>query len=165
MIGTTSRAVAAGMMTFVCAGALATAQGRGVEPAPSTIAYDPALYQALRYRELGPFRGGRSTAVSGVAGEPFTFYMGNAGGLWKTRNAGQTWTNVSDGFFETSSIGAVAVADSDANVVYAGTGQATLRGNVTTGLGVYRSTDAGRTWRSVGLRTVSTRATAITNGS
>jgi photosystem II stability/assembly factor-like uncharacterized protein len=121
---------------------------------PARVAVDPLLYQALRYRELGPFRGGRSTAVAGVPTAPFTFYMGNSGGLWKTTNAGQSWTNVSDGQFETSSVGAIAVADADPNVVYVGTGQACLRGNITTGLGVYRSDDAGRRWRHIGLRDV-----------
>ena len=82
---------------------------------------------------------------------PDTFYMGTSGGLWKTENAGASWTNVSDGFFASGSIGAVAVADSDANVVYAGTGQACLRGNVAAGVGVYKSEDGGRTWRATGL--------------
>ena len=71
---------------------------------------DPALYQALRFRFLGPYRGGRSSAVAGVAGEPFTFYMGSAGGLFRTTNAGESWENLSDDFFEVSSVGAVALA-------------------------------------------------------
>ncbi|MFY9549686.1 MAG: glycosyl hydrolase, partial [Thermoanaerobaculia bacterium] len=115
-------------------------------------AVDPSQYQALSYRLLGPSRGGRSTAVTGVPTQPHTFYLGTSGGLWKSEDAGTTWSNVSDGFFESSSIGAVAVADSDPSVVYAGTGQACLRGNVAAGVGVYKSTDGGRTWAHAGLR-------------
>ena len=89
-------------------------------PAP---AIDPSQYQALRYRLLGPSRGGRSTAVTGIPGRPHTFFAGSSGGLWKTDDAGMTWRSVSDGFFESGSIGAVAVADADPNVVYAGTGR------------------------------------------
>ncbi|MEX0879935.1 MAG: hypothetical protein WEB59_12490 [Thermoanaerobaculia bacterium] len=118
-------------------------------PAP---AVEPSQYQALRYRLLGPSRGGRSTAVTGIPGRPHTFFAGTSGGLWKTDDAGMTWENVSDGFFESGSIGAVAVADSDPSVVYAGTGQACLRGNVSAGVGIYRSTDGGRTWTHAGLR-------------
>ncbi|MBI3983503.1 MAG: glycosyl hydrolase, partial [Gemmatimonadetes bacterium] len=111
------------------------------------------LLQALEYRSIGPFRGGRSTAVAGVPGEPLTFFMGSTGGgVWKTTDGGMAWRNVSDGFFEAGSMGAVAVAESDPNVVYAGTGSACLRGNVSTGVGMYKSTDAGRTWTHVGLR-------------
>ena len=120
-------------------------------PAP---AVDPSQYQALRYRLLGPSRGGRSTAVTGIPGRPHTFFAGTSGGLWKTDDAGMAWENVSDGFFESGSIGAVAVADADPNVVYAGTGQACLRGNVSAGVGIYRSTDGGRTWAHAGLRDV-----------
>lgn len=113
---------------------------------------DDAHLEALEYRHLGPFRGGRSTAVTGVPGAPFLFYMGTTGGgLWKSENAGTTWENVSDGFFETASIGAVAVAPSDPNVVYVGTGSGCPRGNVMNGNGVYRSTDGGATWRHMGL--------------
>ncbi len=115
------------------------------------IVFDPVHYQALKYRQIGPYRGGRCSAVTGVRGQPHTFFMGS-GGVWKTINAGQVWKNVSDGSFDTGSIGAIDVADSDPNVIYVGTGQATIRGNVSTGLGIYKSTDAGKTWAHVGLR-------------
>ncbi len=115
--------------------------------------YDPALYQALAWRNIGPYRGGRSTAVAGVSQHPYTFYMGTTGGgLWKTEDAGLTWKNISDGFFKTGSVGAIAVAPSDPNVVYVGMGEAPVRGVMTThGDGVYKSTDAGRTWAHLGL--------------
>jgi photosystem II stability/assembly factor-like uncharacterized protein len=111
-------------------------------------------FQALQYRNIGPTRGGRATAVSGIPGQPNSFLMGSAGGLWKTVNSGESWENISDGFFDSSSIGAIAVAQSDPNVIYVGTGQATLRGNVTEGVGVYKSVDGGKAWRHVGLRQV-----------
>ncbi len=113
---------------------------------------DPKLLEGMKYRSLEFSRGGRSTAVAGVVGDPLTYYFGaSGGGVWKTTDAGITWNNVSDGFFEAGSIGAVAVAPSDANVIYAGTGSACPRGNVSPGVGVYRSTDAGETWTHAGL--------------
>ncbi|HEX4441037.1 MAG TPA: glycosyl hydrolase, partial [Thermoanaerobaculia bacterium] len=124
-------------------------------PAPASraaAAPDASLYRALRWRFLGPTRGGRSTVIAGVSSRPNVFFMGTAGGLWRTENAGASWANVSDPFFESSSVGAVAVADSDPDVVWAGTGQGILRGNVAAGVGVYRSADGGRTWANAGLR-------------
>ena len=119
----------------------------GIEPA-----VDPALYQAMEYRSIGPSRGGRSPAVAGVRGKLFTFYMGaSGGGVWKTTDAGETWANISDGYFDCSSIGSIAVANSDPNVVYVGTGEPNLRGDVQTGVGVYKSEDAGKTWKHIGL--------------
>src|SRR6056297_592569 len=113
---------------------------------------DPSLYADMEYRMIGPYRGGRSTAVTGIAGQPDTFFMGaTGGGVWKTTNAGQDWTNVSDGHFDVSSIGAIDVANSDPNVIYVGTGSACIRGNVLPGNGVYRSTDGGDSWTHVGL--------------
>ena len=112
---------------------------------------DAALYSGLEYRELGPFRGGRSAAVTGVAGKPNLFYMGaTGGGVWKTTDAGTTWENISDGFFG-GSIGAIAVAPSDPNIIYVGGGEVTLRGNVSSGYGMYKSSDAGKTWQHIGL--------------
>jgi photosystem II stability/assembly factor-like uncharacterized protein len=111
------------------------------------------LDNLLRWRCIGPFRGGRVVAVAGTASDPDTYYFGAvAGGVWKTTDGGTYWRPVSDGFLKTSSIGALAVAASDPNVVYAGTGETTIRTDVSYGDGVYRSTDAGRSWSHVGLR-------------
>ena len=108
----------------------------------------------LKYRLIGPFRGGRATGVAGVAGDPKTFYFGAAtGGLWKTTDGGMTWKPLWDKFPDAApAVGAVAVAPSDPNVVYAGTGETNIRGNVATGNGLYKSTDAGKTWSFAGLR-------------
>ena len=106
---------------------------------------DPRLLGSLRWRLVGPHRGGRVVAVAGHPTDPMTFYFGAcAGGVWKTTDGGLYWDNVSDGFFQTAAIGALAVAPSDGNVIYAGTGEACIRGNVSHGDGVYRSTDGGR---------------------
>src|SRR6516162_3324273 len=113
----------------------------------------PTFYENLKFRQINFSRGGRSTAVAGVPSQPLTFYMGAAGGgVWKTTDAGTTWRNITDGFFEVGTVGAVAVAPSDPNVVYAGTGSAEPRGNVTPGNGVYKSVDAGKTWKNIGLK-------------
>ena len=115
-------------------------------------AYDAKLFKAMKFRNIGPFRGGRVTAVAGVAGQKHTFYFGSTGGgVWKTTDAGVTWRSVSDKDFKSASVGAVAVAPSDRNVVYAGMGSACVRGNTSPGDGVYRSTDAGETWVHAGL--------------
>ena len=113
---------------------------------------NPDLYKAMQWRGIGPFRGGRCTAVAGIPSEPFTYYFGaTGGGLWKTVDGGLNWTNVSDGFFKTGSVGAVAVSEADSNVVYVGMGEAPIRGNVSHGDGVYKSLDAGKTWTHMGL--------------
>src|SRR4051794_36984186 len=107
----------------------------------------------LEWRCIGPFRGGRVVAVAGDYADANTFYFGAcAGGVWKTTDAGTYWENVSDGFFKTSAVGALAVAPSDSNVIYAGTGETTIRIDVSHGDGVYKSTDEGRTWANIGLR-------------
>jgi photosystem II stability/assembly factor-like uncharacterized protein len=120
---------------------------------PDSAATDSTPRDGLEWRNVGPFRGGRVTAVAGVPSQPLTFYMGAAGGgVWKTEDAGTSWRNVSDGFFRTGTIGAIAVADVDPNVIYVGTGEAPIRGVASShGDGVYKSTDAGRTWRKIGL--------------
>ena len=116
------------------------------------VTVDPKYLTQLRYRCIGPTRGGRVVAVAADPTNPAVFYFGAcAGGVWKSDDAGQYWENVSDGFLSTGSIGALAVAPSDGNVIYAGTGEATIRIDVTHGDGVYKSTDAGRTWRHIGL--------------
>ncbi|MBK8066762.1 MAG: glycosyl hydrolase [Rhodanobacteraceae bacterium] len=110
-------------------------------------------FKPMLWRSIGPFRGGRSNAATGVVGDPRTYYMGTTGGgLWKTVDMGLSWRNVSDGYFESGSIGAVAVAPGDPNVVYVGMGEHAVRGVMTHGGdGVYRSTDAGRSWKRMGL--------------
>ena len=108
-------------------------------------------YSSLDYRLIGPFRGGRSAAVTGVPKQPNTFYFGaTGGGVWKSDDAGNTWKNISDGYFG-GSIGAVEVAQSDPNVIYVGGGEVTVRGNVSSGYGVWKSVDGGKTWESKGL--------------
>lgn len=106
----------------------------------------------LIYRSLGPTRGGRVTAVAGHVSHPFTFYFGSTGGgVWKTNDAGTTWSNISDSYFDVGSIGAIVVAPSDPNVLYVGTGSADPRGNVSPGKGMYKSTDRGESWMKIGL--------------
>ena len=114
--------------------------------------YDTSLYNAIEYRDIGPYRGGRSGTVAGVADKPNLYYFGGTGGgIWKTTNGGGTWENISDGYFG-GSIGAIAVSESDPNVIYVGTGEQTVRGNVSSGHGIYKSVDAGKTWTYLGLR-------------
>ena len=125
-------------------------------PAPAQAqehTYDPALYQAMQWRNIGPFRGGRATTVAGIKDDVFTYYMGTTGGgVWKTTDGGDSWKNITDKFFKTGSVGAVAVAESDPNVIYVGMGEAPIRGVTTShGDGVYKSTDAGKTWKHMGL--------------
>jgi photosystem II stability/assembly factor-like uncharacterized protein len=119
---------------------------------PQLPSVDPALFTGLRYRLVGPSRGGRVTTVTGVPSQPKTFYMGVAsGGLFRTTDSGASWVPISDGKIPLGSTGCVAVADSDPNVIYLGTGSDDVRSNVSTGRGMYKSTDGGQTWKFVGL--------------
>ena len=119
-------------------------------PAPITQ-YDQKLFDAIQWREVGTFRGGRSATVTGVPGKPDLYYFGaTGGGVWRTTDAGETWDNISDGFFG-GSIGSVSVSESDPNVIYVGGGENTVRGNVSYGYGAWKSVDAGKTWTHIGL--------------
>ncbi|HJU75044.1 MAG TPA: glycosyl hydrolase [Gemmatimonadaceae bacterium] len=121
-------------------------------PAPDSAAFARQI-RGLRWRSIGPYRGGRVGAVEGDPTKPLVFYFGAVnGGIWKTTNAGQSWTNITDGKSDISSVGAIAIAPSDPNVIYVGTGEKDLREDLTYGTGVYRTTDGGLTWVSLGLR-------------
>jgi photosystem II stability/assembly factor-like uncharacterized protein len=125
----------------------------GQTPGPSAAAaIDEKLFRGIQWRQVGPFRGGRALSVEGVPGDPSTFYFGAvAGGVWKTTDGGANWAPLFDKE-SISSIGAVAVAPSDHNVVYVGTGEAAVRGNISYGAGVYKSVDAGKSWKNIGLK-------------
>ncbi len=129
------------------------AQKKNENAKPVSTVNETDYYKPLLWRNVGPMRGGRSVTSVGVVGNSFTYYMGTTGGgIWKTEDAGQTWNNVSDGFFKTGSVGAVAVSISDPNVVYVGMGEHPPRGVTSSyGDGVYKSTDAGKTWKHLGL--------------
>ncbi len=119
---------------------------------PLKAGYEAPLFNAIEWRNIGPFRGGRSAAVTGVPGKPNLYYFGpTGGGVWRTKDGGQTWENISDGYFG-GSIGAVAVSEYDNNVIYVGGGEKTVRGNVSYGYGMFKSEDAGKTWKSIGLQ-------------
>src|SRR5688572_13844651 len=122
------------------------------QKSPASINEDSVLLSKLNYRLIGPFRGGRSAAVAGSYTNRNTFYFGSTGGgVWKTIDGGSNWKNISDKYFG-GSIGSVSVAPSDPTVVYVGEGESTLRGSVSSGFGIWRSDDAGRSWNNLGLK-------------
>src|SRR5215204_1271907 len=138
---------------FVCAlaGAMSLNTGAQQAPAPAT-AFDRPVASVLRWRSVGPDRGGRSIAVSGVKGRPGEAYFGAVGGgLWKTTDAGESWMPVTDGQVKSSSVGAVAVSESNPDIIFIGMGESCIRGNIMPGDGVYKSTNAGKTWAHVGF--------------
>ena len=143
------------LLLFLILVTLAVAQVQAQAPAarPQQMpSCDPALFNGLRYRLVGPSRGGRVTTVTGVPSQPRIFYMGVAsGGLFRTTDAGTTWVPITDGKVPLGSTGCIAVADSDPNVIYLGTGSDDVRSNVSTGRGMYKSTDGGKTWKFIGL--------------
>nr|WP_299071190.1 glycosyl hydrolase [uncultured Allomuricauda sp.] len=140
------------LLLALCLFALSTEAQRRNKSSQTAPEYPEELYSSLEYRLVGPFRGGRSAAVTGVPGEPNLFYFGaTGGGVWKTLDGGRSWENISDGYFG-GSIGAVEVAKSDPNIIYAGGGEKTLRGNVSSGYGIWKTEDAGKTWTSAGLK-------------
>jgi len=124
----------------------------GTTTAKNTLSFDEKLYDAIEWRSIGHYRGGRSSAATGVPGKPNLFYFGaTGGGVWRTIDGGNSWENISDGFFG-GSIGSIAVSEWDNNVIYVGGGEGTVRGNVSAGYGMWKSTDAGKTWTSIGLK-------------
>lgn len=138
------------MSVFLADQLVAQVFGHGAET--NRPAYEEMMFQDLEYREIGPFRGGRSVAVAGHDDQPYIYYVGyTGGGVYKTVDGGNTWENVTDGYFRTGSVGAIDVADSDPNVIYVGMGETDIRGNMSAGDGMYRSTDAGKTWEYLGL--------------
>jgi photosystem II stability/assembly factor-like uncharacterized protein len=129
-----------------------TAKPLAVPPAATSPAMPESLFSQMSWRNVGPFRGGRSAAVTGVPGKPDLYYFGSTGGgIWRTQDGGRSWENISDGYFG-GSIGAIEVAPSDHNVLYAGGGEVTVRGNVSYGTGMWKSEDAGRSWKNIGLK-------------
>lgn len=142
----------AALMLVASIGDVTAQRRRGNSTAANTVSFDESLYDGITWRSVGPYRGGRASSVTGVPGKPNVFYMAaTGGGVWKTVDGGQSWNNISDGYFG-GSIGDVAVSDSDPNILYVGTGEKTVRGNVSPGYGgFWKSYDAGKTWEKMNL--------------
>src|SRR3954453_22148304 len=150
----TSVAAALSVIAIVFGGTHPLARAQSAPSNPPTVSegIDPALLTGLTWRSIGPARGGRSQAVAGSSSRPLEYYFGaTGGGLWKTTDGGVTWRAVSDKFFTSSSVGAVAVSESNPDIVYVGMGETELRGNIIQGDGVYKSVDGGKTFTHVGL--------------
>ncbi|MEM7104671.1 MAG: glycosyl hydrolase [Bacteroidota bacterium] len=153
-----SLAFSLGFFFFMVVSGISQKAKKSKKPTTSTSVattakpYDDKLFSSTEWRNIGPWRGGRSAAVTGVPGKPNLYYFGaTGGGVWRTKDGGSNWQNISDGYFG-GSIGAVAVSESNHNIIYVGGGEKTLRGNVSHGYGMWKSVDAGRTWEQIGLK-------------
>jgi photosystem II stability/assembly factor-like uncharacterized protein len=143
------------IIIFICS-LLISPAGSSPQASKKVSRYNPDLYKAMSWRSIGPYRGGRATAVAGIPDKPYTYYFGaTGGGVWKTEDGGLNWRPISDSFFKTGSVGAIAVSEYDPNIVYVGMGEAPIRGNVSHGDGMYKSLDAGKTWKRIGLEDTS----------
>jgi photosystem II stability/assembly factor-like uncharacterized protein len=149
------------IMVILAPSVYARKDKRAAATAPvAALSVPDSLYNSMSWRNIGPFRGGRSLAVAGVPGEPLTYYFGaTGGGIWKSTDGGNNWAPLADSAFRSSSVGAIAVAPSDPNIVYAGMGEADIRSNISFGDGMYKSVDAGKTWKHIGCD----KADAIAN--
>ncbi len=138
-------------LIFISLTSLEAQRRRRGNTAPATVKFDQQLYEGLKWRSIGPFRGGRSAAVTSVPGKANLFYFGaTGGGIWRTTDAGNSWENISDDYFG-GSIGSIAVSEWDPNIIYVGGGEVTVRGNVSSGSGMWKSDNAGKTWSKIGL--------------
>ena len=145
--------------SFACAQKELPAKARIQQPA---IKADTPVFSGMKWRNIGPFRGGRSLAVTGIINDPMTYYAGTVGGgVWKTIDGGHTWNCISDTVFHSSSVGAVSAAKSNPNILYAGMGEVEMRGNISFGDGVYKSTDAGKSWKHMGLEETNAIGTIV----
>jgi hypothetical protein len=149
----TSRKSATLCLLFTCLFVATSVFAQTPQPETSQPPKETDLLKTLQWRGIGPFRGGRSAAVAGVPSQPMVYYFGGTGGgVWKTTDGGINWEPISDGpVFGTGSVGAIGLSDSDPNTIYVGMGESPIRGNVSHGDGVYKSTDAGKTWKRAGL--------------